>query len=1414
MASLGDLTLFVSAETDRAQKNIQGLGKEADKVSGKKREIDFSVNQARNNIKNFKRDIASVGDALKAAYKVGKMEGFFDDEIESAEILSKKVVQVGKGLNDARKPGEVLTRTFNGIAGSAVNIVNSLAKVGFALYGIQQITGVLKQAFGGMFNTTIGESIRLQESILKTQTSLASTNDVLRNGEAITDPYEAIVSLTGTIEQRIASIRDRSLELAGVTSNEVIEVFGMVAQQVGNIGGSLKDAEDLAISFAGALGTFGIPLHQARQEIGSILRGNITTDSYLAKALGITNKDVQKARSSTEGLVGFLEGKLSTAVAGQKIAAEQFSGVLSNIADFKELIGQAFGDNLLQPTIDGLTTVYNILVSVKDQMMITAAAVGQGLGRGASILGGAISSGASAATGGQAGTQKGGDAAVAASKALSQAMTKLAMDTKSTFNSIATQLTTIIKKVSAGLIKLGSAFVGLNVSVFTSLLETFNLLVNAVSNLASPLAAVLSLYGSFLQLPLVENLASTVAQFKLLETIGVSALVKVALTGGILFASFAKLKAIVATIAGVFARALAMAIGAAGAALQGFGLALTALIQKLGVVNPQLAAMAARLTATGVAANSAAAGMGKGAGAAAVLGKGIRGLMFNMLKFNLILLGVQLLIAAVVQSFAAFQKAAKEAQVVDEFNESLQQLNTTFKDVNDSSTAAQKAMKAMADANAQAGIKALTDKFKEADKAASEYEKKVVALRKRNEAAGGGAFGNVADMLKAAERGLIVMVAKRLAAEKQMTDAINDYAKTKDRERLADEISTRKKEFGKLNDDLAKARDGFNRAAASKEFNARQDVARKELELFTANEEIKIRIMERRNRQLVEGEEGASATALKALNTYLAQRKRGELDIENQKQSLIIANADVEEQIANYKFDIERKIAELKKKGLEIAVKEAELAGKRKEAEEAGSNVPDLDAGSTVEASGLGLRSAGGFAAARRNAQGIADQLIDARGRGQDLTNQENLDAITKGLLPTRALEGFRDSIIQADELVQQLSTNLNPEQAKLAADLQSSRTIIDTEVVEALETLRVRLVNSGMPEVFDQILADTKKRYAGKDGILEQLAEEAKLRGYLNKVNKQAVLIEGLKSKTLGDALLNDQKQVQGSAMMAQGQTVDLFAQGRIGAQSQIEQERLRIQSEGGFTGAKSEEVTAQFQAFSEQKLFDAERQAEMDGMIQRFERLGEISAGVGQAISTAFTQGFADILSGAASVQDVLGNMFKGIADSFMQMATKIIADMIKMMVLKSLLGLFGGGSMPGGAGPAPAGLGGGGGGADSFAGVPNNVLDSILPKFAKGGIVTGPTTAMIGEGGMNEAVVPLPNGRAIPVDFGKKGKMGGGDTNTNITVNVDQSGNTESSTTGDSAGKLGKAIDGAVKRVIMEERRSGGLLHNGGR
>lgn len=61
------------------------------------------------------------------------------------------------------------------------------------------------------------------------------------------------------------------------------------------------------------------------------------------------------------------------------------------------------------------------------------------------------------------------------------------------------------------------------------------------------------------------------------------------------------------------------------------------------------------------------------------------------------------------------------------------------------------------------------------------------------------------------------------------------------------------------------------------------------------------------------------------------------------------------------------------------------------------------------------------------------------------------------------------------------------------------------------------------------------------------------------------------------------------------------------------------------------------------------------------------------------------------------------------------------------------------------------------------PSLTSSTVPKKFAVGGVVTSPTFAMIGEGGMNEAVVPLPNGRSIPV------QISGGTGSGSITVNM---------------------------------------------
>ena len=92
--------------------------------------------------------------------------------------------------------------------------------------------------------------------------------------------------------------------------------------------------------------------------------------------------------------------------------------------------------------------------------------------------------------------------------------------------------------------------------------------------------------------------------------------------------------------------------------------------------------------------------------------------------------------------------------------------------------------------------------------------------------------------------------------------------------------------------------------------------------------------------------------------------------------------------------------------------------------------------------------------------------------------------------------------------------------------------------------------------------------------------------------------------------------------------------------------------------------------------------------------------------------------------------------------------------------------------------------------------------MPRYAKGGVATQPTY-LVGEGKQNEAVVPLPDNKSIPVDLGKGA---GNQNNTNITVNM-ADGSSEMTT--DGGAELAKAIDAAVQTTLEKELRPGGIL-----
>ena len=181
------------------------------------------------------------------------------------------------------------------------------------------------------------------------------------------------------------------------------------------------------------------------------------------------------------------------------------------------------------------------------------------------------------------------------------------------------------------------------------------------------------------------------------------------------------------------------------------------------------------------------------------------------------------------------------------------------------------------------------------------------------------------------------------------------------------------------------------------------------------------------------------------------------------------------------------------------------------------------------------------------------------------------------------------------------------------------------------------------------------------------------------------------------------------------------------------------------------------------------------------------ERSVSVVGRIQDTFSKGIEDMF-----VKIAEGSM--NAKDAFKSLATLVLQEMAKIAAMRmaasvtGFLGFANGGIMP-------------------VRGMASGGYTSVGTKrFGTGGIATQPTI-MVGEGRYNEAVVPLPDGRTIPVEM----TGGGGGTN-NVVINVDAGGNASSTGNAEQAQGLGMAIQAAVMETLQREKRPGGVLGGG--
>ena len=163
-------------------------------------------------------------------------------------------------------------------------------------------------------------------------------------------------------------------------------------------------------------------------------------------------------------------------------------------------------------------------------------------------------------------------------------------------------------------------------------------------------------------------------------------------------------------------------------------------------------------------------------------------------------------------------------------------------------------------------------------------------------------------------------------------------------------------------------------------------------------------------------------------------------------------------------------------------------------------------------------------------------------------------------------------------------------------------------------------------------------------------------------------------------------------------------------------------------------------------------------------------------ETFANSMQKGIQGVIEGTMSIKDA----FKDMAKSILQSLAQVLAKMLTMRILSSTFGI----PMADG-GVIPMGRGG------------------VIKGYQHGGIAREPTY-LVGEAGP-EAVVPLPDGRSIPVQMS-------GATGNNITINVDASGNATTTMDGERGQALGMAIQAAVMETIQREKRPGGVLGGG--
>jgi hypothetical protein len=342
-------------ETNSFVQLSQSLGRSYSEVKRFSQQLGLSADQANSAIQRIK-ELNSVNATSAQKFAILSQE---------LGVTAEQFKELERAAAQAQNSGEEGNKGWFSSLGDFANNFNEI--LGFV--------STLKDTLTPAYDLLIGANEELNQQLLASQANIASSTRIFRDGLEITDPLEKVQATEGKLRSSLKELEKLTQNISGVTDADTNNIFSTILQDIGELNGqskvfndSLDSGTQLAAGFTATLGTLGIPLDQANQEIGSILTGQITSDSLLATALKISSKQV--AEWKAQGiLVDKLNEKFEVFVEANALASRSITGISSNIQTIFEDIARQAGEPLLEPIINGLAQLEGFLNANKDKIL-------------------------------------------------------------------------------------------------------------------------------------------------------------------------------------------------------------------------------------------------------------------------------------------------------------------------------------------------------------------------------------------------------------------------------------------------------------------------------------------------------------------------------------------------------------------------------------------------------------------------------------------------------------------------------------------------------------------------------------------------------------------------------------------------------------------------------------------------------------------------------------------------------------------------------------------------------------------------------------------------------------------------------------------------------------------------------------